>query len=162
MDAITVAFTRPAFIQYLNNMSAQSKDGIIIQNIKEKYTYRDKDGGRRFLKPFENIREESKKHLETILVSHKAKNKVVTRNRNKIKRKGKNNFHTKTELTPRGQLHKETVYGRSKEYITKLERIGSSFDVDKINTVGIKKYREALLNRLMEFENDPKKAFTGQ
>ncbi|HZH87494.1 MAG TPA: type II CRISPR RNA-guided endonuclease Cas9 [Brumimicrobium sp.] len=162
MDAITVAFTRPAFIQYLNNMSAQSKDGIIIQNIKEKYTYRDKDGGRKFHKPFENIREEAKKHLESILVSHKAKNKVVTRNKNKIKRKGKNNFHIKTELTPRGQLHKETVYGRSQKYATKLERVGSAFDVEKINTVGKKNYREALLNRLVKFEGNPRKAFTGK
>lgn len=162
MDAITVAFTRPAFIQYLNNMNAQSRKGIIVQNIKEKYTYRDKDGGRKFLKPFENIREESKKHLESILVSHKAKNKVVTRNKNKIKRNGKNNFYIKTELTPRGRLHMETVYGRSKEYITKLEKIGSTFDTDKINTVSTKKYREALENRLMEFEGNPKKAFTGK
>lgn len=162
MDAIAVAFTRPAFIQYLNNMNAQSREGIIIQNIKEKFTYRDKDGGRKFIKPFENIREESKKHLETILVSHKAKNKVVTRNKNRIKRKGRNNFHIKTEFTPRGQLHKETVYGCSQEYATKLEKVGSAFDVEKINTVSNKKHREALLNRLMEFEKNPRKAFTGK
>ena len=161
MDAITVAFTKPAFIQYLNNMNAENKKGIIIQNIKEKYTCRDKEGGRKFVKPFENIREEAKKHLESILVSYKTKNKVVTKNRNKTKKAvGKYNYQ-KT-LTPRGQLHKETIYGSSKEYITKLEKIGGSFDQEKIETVAKKKYRDVLQNRLTEFENDPKKAFTGK
>ena len=162
MDAITVAFTRPSFIQYLNNLNAKSKKGPIIQNIKEKYTYRDKEGGRKFVKPFDKIREEAKNHLESILVSHKAKNKVVTNNKNKIKIKGKNNFKIKTELTPRGQLHKETIYGSAKKYRTKVEKIGGNFDQEKIATVAKKKYRELLLKRLEDFENNPKKAFTGK
>ncbi|MDT0644076.1 type II CRISPR RNA-guided endonuclease Cas9 [Zunongwangia sp. F363] len=162
MDAITVAFTRPVFIQYLNNMNAESIKEGSFYGIKEKYTYRAKEGGRRFVKPFENIREEAKRHLESILVSHKAKNKVVTKNKNKIKIKGKGNFKIKTELTPRGQLHKETIYGNAKKYSTKLEKIGGSFDQDKIATVAKKKYREALQKRLAEFENNPKKAFTGK
>ncbi|WP_423818932.1 type II CRISPR RNA-guided endonuclease Cas9 [Salinimicrobium sp. TIG7-5_MAKvit] len=162
MDAITVAFTKPAYIQYLNNMSGNSDKGGEFYGIKEKYTYRDKEGGRKFVKPFNNIRQEAKKHLESILISHKAKNKVVTKNKNKIKEKGKGNFKIKAELTPRGQLHKETIYGSSKEYTTKLEKVGGTFDKEKINTVAKKKYREALLKRLEEFDNDPKKAFTGK
>ena len=162
MDAITVAFTKPAYIQYLNNMSGDSKKGGEFYGVKEKYTYRDKEGGRKFVKPFNNLRQEAKNHLESILVSHKAKNKVVTNNKNKIKEKGKGNFKIKTELTPRGQLHKETIYGSSKEYTTKLEKIGGAFDIEKINTVAKKKYREVLLKRLEEFNNDPKKAFTGK
>ncbi len=162
MDAITVAFTKPAYIQYLNNMSGDSKKGGEFYGVKEKYTYRDKEGGRKFVKPFNNVRQEAKNHLESILVSHKAKNKVVTNNKNKIKEKGKGNFKIKTELTPRGQLHKETIYGSSKEYITKLEKVGGVFDAEKIYTVAKKKYREALLKRLKEFDDDPKKAFTGK
>lgn len=162
MDAITVAFTRPAFIQYLNNMNAESIQEGSFYGIKKKYTYRSKEGGRRFVKPFETIREDAKRHLESILVSHKAKNKVVTKNKNKIKIKGKGNFKIKTELTPRGQLHKETIYGSAKKYSTKLEKIGGSFDQDKIATVARKKYREALQKRLVEFDNNPKKAFTGK
>ncbi|WZL88911.1 type II CRISPR RNA-guided endonuclease Cas9 [Salinimicrobium sp. 3283s] len=162
MDAITVAFTKPAYIQYLNNMSGNSDKGGEFYGIKEKYTYRDKEGGRKFVKPFNNIRQEAKKHLESILISHKAKNKVVTKNKNKIKEKGKGNFKIKTELTPRGQLHKETIYGSSKEYTTKLEKVGGTFDTEKINTVAKKKHREALLKRLKEFDNDPKKTFTGK
>lgn len=162
MDAITVAFTKPALIQYLNNMNAGSKKGIIVQKIKEKYTYKNERGKRKFIAPFENIREKTKEHLESILVSHKAKNKVTTKNKNKIKVKGKDNFKVKIEETPRGQLHKETVYGKSKYYTTKLEKIGGKFNTEKINQVANKKYCYALLQRLKEFEDDPKKAFTGK
>ena len=162
MDALTVAFTKPAHIQYLNNLNAKSNSNIILQNIEQKYTYRDEKGTRKFYKPFENIREESKKHLAAILISHKAKNKVVTQNKNKIKIKGKGKFKTKTELTPRGQLHKETIYGKSKHPVVKEEKIGSAFTIEKIATVTKKTYRDVLLKRLAEFNNDPKKAFTGK
>lgn len=160
MDAIAVAFTKRAFIQYLNNDSGKSSKGFTIEKIKEKYTFRDKEGGRKFIKPFPTIREESKKHLERILISHKAKNKVVTNNKNKIKVDG--GHLIKKELTPRGQLHKETIYGKSIEYNTKIEKIGSAFDEEKIATVAKKKYRELLLKRLQEFDGDAKKAFTGK
>ena len=162
MDAITVAFTRPAFVQYLNNMSGQSEKGIIAQKIKEKYTYRNKEGGRKFIKPYENIREDAKKHLSEILISHKTKNKVVTRNKNKIKIKGKNNYKIQKTLTPRGQLHKETIYGKSKYYVVKDEKINGTFDQKKIATITNPTYRNVLSERLRENENDPKKAFTGK
>lgn len=162
MDAITVAFSRPAFVQYLNNMNADSEKNPIIYGIKEKYTYRDNIGGRKFKKPFEAIREEAKEHLASILVSHKAKNKVVTLNKNKIKIKGKDKYKTKPEQTPRGQLHKETIYGRSYFPAVKEEKINASFDRGKILTVTKPLYREALLKRLEEYDNDPKRAFSGK
>ena len=162
MDAITVAFTRHAYIQYLNNLNAKSDKAGSIYGTEQKYTYRDEKEKRKFCKPFENIREESKKHLAAILVSHKAKNKVVTKNKNKIKIKGKDHYKVKTELTPRGQLHKETIYGRSNYPVVKEEKIGSAFTTEKIATVANKAYREALSDRLSEFGNDPKKAFAGK
>jgi len=82
-----------------------------VYGIEQKYLYKN-DKNKLLFKPpmpLRQFREEAKKHLESILVSYKAKNKVVTRNKNKIKIKGKNNYKTKIELTPRGQLHKETV-----------------------------------------------------
>jgi CRISPR-associated endonuclease Csn1 len=160
MDAITVAFTKPALIQYINNKSAKSKGNIIISNIEEKFTYRDKDGKRRFVKPAPDIREQSKKALASILVSHKAKNKVVTDNINIFKIKG--GTIKKKQSTPRGQLHLETVYGASKFYETKIETINASFDEQKINTVSNKQQREALLSRFRESGNDSKQAFTGK
>ncbi len=103
---------------------------------------------------------EAKKQLENTLISIKAKNKVATININTTDKK--NGLNKKTQLTPRGQLHLETVYGSIKQYITKEEKVGSGFTVDYISKVAKKSHRDALLQRLNEFDNDPKKAFTGK
>ena len=159
MDAITVAFTKPAYIQYLNTLNAQSKD----KTNKDKYSKhleRDKNNKLRFISPMPNFREEAKKQLENILISYKAKNKVVTKNKNVTKKAGGTNH--KIQLTPRGQLHKETVYGKLQKYATKEEKVGANFTEEYIQKVAKKEYREALLKRLQENGNDPKKAFTGK
>lgn len=178
MDALTVAFTKHSHIQYLNNLNARIgrdklRDGILgaettrrassIYAIEDKELSRDKNKKMRFLPPImpvENFRYEAKKHLEEVLISIKAKNKVTTRNNNRTKSGRK--VIEKEQLTPRGQLHNETVYGNIKQYVTKMERVGSSFDEAKISSVASKQYRELLLKRLQEFNNDPKKAFTGK
>ncbi|WP_348811466.1 type II CRISPR RNA-guided endonuclease Cas9 [Flavobacterium maritimum] len=163
MDAITVAFTKPAYIQYLNNLNARdinNKKGESILGIESKYLKRDKNNKLRFIAPMPNFREEAKKQLESILISYKAKNKVVTKNKNITKMKNGNN--EKIQLTPRGQLHKETVYGKLQQYVTKEEKIGANFTKEYITKVAKKQYREALLNRLAANDNDPKKAFTGK
>ena len=164
MDALTVAFTKPAYIQYLNNLHTRKDKSSSIYGIEQKNLHRDKNGKLIFNPPLPitEFRTESKKHLESILISFKAKNKVVTRNKNKIKIKGKDNYKTKIELTPRGQLHKETIYGKIEKYVTKEEKINAKFDLEKIKSVAKQSYREALLIRLAEFDGDPKKAFTGK
>jgi CRISPR-associated endonuclease Csn1 len=167
MDALTVAFTKRSHIQYLNNLHArgqEDKKGNEIYGIEKKETtvIIDETGNkkRKFNIPIPNFREEAKKHLEHVLISCKAKNKVVTRNINKFKTgRGEKK---KIELTPRGQLHKETVYGRIKQYETKEEKISSKFDAEMIQRVASPEYRTALLNRLSENGNDPKKAFSGK
>ena len=162
MDAITVAFTKPAYIQYLNNLNARTnndKKGNDIIGIENKHLEKDKNNKLRFKKPIENFREVAKKQLESILISYKAKNKVVTNNKNITKKSGGTN--QKIQLTPRGQLHKETVYGKLQQYATKEEKVNANFTEEYINKVAKKEYREALLKRLAENSNDPKKAFTG-
>ena len=163
MDALTIAFTRHSFIQYLNNMNARSDKSSSIYGIEQKELSRDSHGKLRFVPPMplNDFRSEAKKHLEDILVSIKAKNKVMTKNPNKTKcAKGKTK--TTLQLTPRGQLHNETIYGRIRQYATKEERVGSAFNAEKIATVANKRLREALAARLRQFDGDPKKAFTGQ
>ncbi len=167
MDALTVAFTKHSHIQYLNNLNArkiEDKKGKEIYGIEQKETYIeiDENGNRKrkFKPPSNNFRVEAKAHLENIFISFKAKNKVFTKNKNRFKTK--TGEHSKTELTPRGQLHKETVYGRIKQYVTKEERVGVKFDEQTILKVASAKYRIALLKRLQENTNDPKKAFTGK
>ena len=161
MDALTIAFTKPSFIQYLNNLNARSDRSQSIYGIEQKELYRDKHNKLRFNPPIplDEFRSEAKRHLQNILVSIKAKNKVVTRNVNKSK--CKQGFNTKVQLTPRGQLHNETIYGRQQRYAIHEEKVGASFTADKIATVANKKQREALMARLQAYNYDAKKAFTG-
>lgn len=163
MDALAVAFTTRSHIQYLNNESALSKQGKSIRGIRDKIMERDNFGKLKFKPPIpvKDFRAEAKSHLERILVSFKAKNKVTTPNTNRIKTA--NGIIEKIQPTPRGQLHKETIYGTTKQYVTKDNvRVNGAFDKDTISKVAKKKYRDALLRRLNEFGGDPKKAFTGK
>ncbi|MEI8279602.1 MAG: type II CRISPR RNA-guided endonuclease Cas9, partial [Bacteroidota bacterium] len=166
MDALTIAFTKPSHIQYLNNLNARKKEdkyGREVIGIEQKETYMaiDELGNkkRKFKLPIPNFRVDAKNHLENVLVSFKAKNKVATKNKNKYVTK--TGEHTKIELTPRGQLHNQTVYGMLYQYTTKEEKIGARFDEVLIQRVASEKYKIALHKRLMENNNDPKKAFTG-
>ncbi len=162
MDALTVAFTRHSHIQYLNNLNARKnekdKKHNAIIGIENKETTKTENGKRVFNEPIPNFRVVAKQHLENILISHKAKNKVVTQNKNKVK----GSDIIQTALTPRGQLHKETVYGKMQQYATKMVKVGTSFDETIAMKLAKKAYREAVLDRLKEFDNNPKKAFGGK
>ncbi|MFP3598552.1 type II CRISPR RNA-guided endonuclease Cas9 [Chryseobacterium sp. SIMBA_029] len=168
MDALTVAFTTHNHIQYLNYLNARKDEKhkehqniFAIENLITK-VFEKKSGSkeRRLIEPIKNFRINAKKHLDEVLISHKAKNKVVTKNINKVKKKG--SVVLKTELTPRGQLHKETIYGSSKFLKTREEKISGKFDLETINKVQNEKVRNLLLMRFHEFSGDPKKAFTGK
>lgn len=162
MDALTVAFTKRSHIQYLNNLNARSDKSGSIYGIEVKELYRDDKNKLRFNPPMplSLFRKTAKEHLGNTLISIKAKNKVVTQNVNITKKKTGNNQCV--QLTPRGQLHQETIYGSCVQNRVKAEKVGGSFDETKIARVPKKNIREALLNRLAEFGNDPKKAFTGK
>lgn len=162
MDALTIAFTKRSIIQYLNNLNARSDKSGSIYAIEQKELRRDKNGKLRFIAPMapELFRAEVKRQLENVLVSIKAKNKVVTRNVNITKKK--DGYNKKVQFTPRGQLHNETIYGSIQQYVTKVENVGGNFDIGRITKVADKEYREALLIRLSAFDNNPKKAFTGK
>jgi CRISPR-associated endonuclease Csn1 len=161
MDALTIAFTKRSFIQYLNNLNARSDKSGSIYGIEKNELHRDSHNKLRFNPPIplEGFRSQAKEQLENILVSFKSKNKVVTRNTNNSKCKG--DKKSTIQLTPRGQLHNETIYGSIKRYVTKNVKVGSSFDSKTISTVTRKDYREALLARLSQYNENPKKAFTG-
>ena len=159
MDAITIAFTTRGIIQYLNTLSSLGADK---QNVRLRYQYVDEHDKWKFVPPMpiDIFRAEVKRALQGILVSIKSKNKVMTRNTNKIKVGG--GYKSVVQLTPRGQLHKETVYGSIRQYVVQEETVGSKFDEAKIMTVADARYRTALLERLHQYGEDPKKAFTGK
>ena len=110
MDAITVAFTKPSYIQYLNNLNARSDKAGSIYGIEQKELYRDDKNKLKFNPPMplDEFRKQAKEHLANTLISFKAKNKVTTKNKNTTTKKG--GVNTKIVETPRGQLHLETIY----------------------------------------------------
>ncbi len=162
MDALTIAFTKRSHIQYLNNLNARSDKSGSIYGIETKELYRDDKGKLRFKPPIplNDFRAEAKKQLENTLISIKAKNKVATININTTKKES--GYNKKKQLTPRGQLHLETIYGSISQYITREEKIGSNFNEEQILKVAKKSYREALIKRLKQYDDDPKIAFTGK
>lgn len=153
VDALTTAFSRREIVQHINTLHASDEP----VNIYSKF-YK----GQKYLSPIpvDDFRSQAKWHLENILVSIKAKNKVVTKNVNKTKRK--NGVLKKVQLTPRAQLHNETVYGSRIVYTTKEEKVNASFTPEQIARVCKRGFREALMRRLAENGGDPKKAFTGK
>lgn len=168
MDALTVAFTKHNHIQYLNYLNARKNENhklhgniIAIEKVETELKMEDNGNKKRvFKEPIPNFRQVAKEHLENVLISHKAKNKVVTKNKNKTRTK--NGEKIKIELTPRGQLHKETVYGKYHYYESKEEKISAKFDGETINKVANPLYKKLLLERLSANGNDPKKAFSGK
>ncbi len=185
VDALIIAFTKLSYIQYLNNLNARvSRDfgddekgdlrhisisdlpfearQRVVRAIEKAQLTRDDKGKMRFIPPMplDEFRREAKKQIADSLVSIKAKNKVVTQNVNKTKIAG--GGRNKVQLTPRGQLHKETIYGKISRYVTSEEKVGAKFTAEKIATVANQSYREALARRLDEFGGDPQKAFTGK
>jgi CRISPR-associated endonuclease Csn1 len=163
MDALTIAFTKRSFVQYLSNINARSDKSSSIYGIEQKELHRDEKDHKLVFNapmPLNEFRAEARKQLESILVSIKAKNKVVTKNINKAKTK--DGHQNKVQLTPRGALHNETVYGKIQNYEAEYRKVDGKFTEDVILRVSNQKCREALLKRLAEFDNDPKKAFTGK
>ncbi len=163
MDALTIAFTKRSFVQYLSNLNARSDKSSSIYGIEQKELHRDEKDHKLVFNapmPLNEFRAEARKQLESILVSIKAKNKVVTKNINKAKTK--DGHLNKVQLTPRGALHNETVYGKIQNYEAEYRKVDGKFTEDVILRVSNQKCREALLKRLAEFDNDPKKAFTGK
>lgn len=161
MDAITIAFTKPEHIHILNNLSARSgQDAAFRQMFLNETTM---VGTKRIFMPpmpLDILRREVKKHLDATLISIKAKNKVVTRNVNKTKTAS--GERKTVELTPRGALHKEQVYGRRQQYEVFEFPVGAKMTQEIISSVASKKIREALSARLDSFNGDAKKAFTGK
>lgn len=166
MDALTIAFTKHSHIQYLNYLNARKNENhelhktiLRIENLETEWQKDDNGNKKRvFIEPITNFRHKAKEHLENILISHKAKNKVVTKNKNKIT----GSAMPQETLTPRGQLHKETVYGKYSFYTSKEEKVSAKFDADILEKVSNPLFRKALKIRLAANNNDPKKAFTGK
>lgn len=170
MDALTVAFTTHNHIQYLNNLNARRNEShkkhkniyAIENKITKKYKQADGSSKRKFIPPMDNFRTEAKNHIEAILVSIKNKNKVVTSNINTTKADNKTGNNKHLQLTPRGQLHKETVYGKIKRPMAKTKKLNWAFSYEQALLIIDKQQRELVLKHLELFNNNPKLAFSAK
>jgi CRISPR-associated endonuclease Csn1 len=98
IDAITIALTEQAYLQYLSTYNAQRKS-------KE----RGLDSTEKFPLPWIGFDDEVKKVARSILISHKKSNKVLSKISKLVVKNGKR-FQS-IGFAARGQLHKESVFG---------------------------------------------------
>ena len=162
MDALTVAFTTHNHVQYINNFNARRNEKSdlhpIIKNIEKQITTINNNGKRVFVKPLPSFRESAKKHIEAILISFKNKNKVATWNINVTK--GKDGItNKKRQQTPRGQLHKETIYGKSKRVLDKKTKLSKKFTLSDAKLIVDTVIKKAVLKHLESHHNKPEVAF---
>ncbi len=147
VDALVVAFTKQSYIQKLNTLNEQFDDRIAL-----------KEAAWKFPPPWLKFREDSKKALDEILVSFKEKNKVTTRNVNKIKNRKKGKDVVQIVATPRGPLHKETVYGKICRYASRKTPL-KKINQENIQLVCNEEIKILLLDTLQRNEGDYKRAF---
>lgn len=137
MNALAIAFTKPEYIDELNHLNT---GGL--------------HGDHPFDPPMEAFKDAAKKQLDSVLVSIKARNKVVTRNVNTTKKRDGTN--SVVQLTPRGQLHHETLYGRKNGAYTIRKAVTPDLNIEKVIDPYI---RNLLLQRLEACGGDTKIAF---
>jgi CRISPR-associated endonuclease Csn1 len=162
LDALVIAFTKRAHVQYLNTLNARQDPTSQTYALENKYLSRQTNGKLRFNSPIREMRNACKATLESILVSHKSKTKAITKQTNRVQTKNGVLKVTKQQETPRGQLHLETVYAQKKRYKVEEIKLGAALTTEVLPNVVNKAIREALTKRLAENDNDAKKSFTGK
>lgn len=120
VDALVVAFTSRSLIQRLNTLNAHAEDRM---SNAESW---------KVAKPWQPaFREEIKQCVEGILISLKPGKRSAARSKNRYKKKGK--VFEQQVWAPRGELHKESVYGMVQDpNPPQLVKIGKGFDPDTI------------------------------
>ena len=160
IDAITVALTEQGHLQRLSTYHAQN------ENAK-----RGIDSTENFPEPWEGFARDVKKAAEAMFISHKQHNKVLTKISKKVTKNGEK--HRSVGFAARGQLHKETVFGKRQppnhdEAYHIRKPINGLKDKKQIDKVVDDKIRQLILNHLrdncgVDINNDkfsvPKDAF---
>lgn len=170
IDALVVALSNEKFIKRLNDLNkyfqeelAKHKDAIpqsdedtleeaffkLSKENREKIM-KEIESSRRFDSPLEHIVSETKKYLETMIVSQKPKDKLA------VKEDDKGN----KQLKIRAALHQETYYGKTDKRDTKTVAISDLQvkDIPQIIDPVIKKEIEDHRKRY----DSMKEAFTGE
>lgn len=146
VDALTVACTKTKYFQELSKWTENNRNGE----------------SNHFPKPWETFRVEAEQMIGHILVTHRNDNKVTTKISKTIKKDGKK--IKSVGIAARGQLHKETVYGKRTApgmetafHVRKpLEKLNSKAHVDKIVDPRI---HSIIIDRLRELNVDLAKKY---
>lgn len=174
IDALVVACTEQSHIQRLNNLNKELQKWLIEhkEEVKNNFVGSDEElldvflnlskekrekivermpSFRQFIIPWENLGEEVQKHFETMVISHKPKQKLLIQ-------KDKNGQEM---LRIRGSLHEETYYGKNDTYRLPLSKLFGKKDILKFvnGKVVSKAIAEALKEHLKKFK-DVKDAFS--
>jgi CRISPR-associated endonuclease Csn1 len=94
VDALVMACTKVAYVQELSKWNRYNRNSELKQ----------------FPLPWETFRFDAEKAVEKILVSHKKVSNDITIRKHKCEKNGKT--HINVGVAARGQLHKETVFGK--------------------------------------------------
>jgi len=155
IDALVVAATKQGVIQKLNTLNSSLTRDELLAGIEGKV----KEGWqakRSLLEQYIQVNqpfdvETVKKAVSEIIISIKAGKKVATKSINKS--------NGQITLVPRGQLHKEFVYGKIKRYSNAKTALNGRFKLDFVEQIVNAYEKECIKNRLEQYGNDPKKAF---
>jgi CRISPR-associated endonuclease Csn1 len=145
IDAITIACTKRSYLQNLSTMKGKM--------LREEYEKRELS----FPEPWPSFHKDVENAIHHVLVSHKSKNRVITRLSKTIKKDDKKIKIAGTSI--RGALHGESVYGKRRDvygneafHIRKsLIQITKRAQVEKIVDPQVKRLVEqAIIKRWQE------------
>ena len=159
IDALVVASTKQSIIQKLNRLNSDETRKNFLQTIdgKTEHGWQARhsllEEYVRVIRPFNT--KEVKDAVEQILVSLKPGKKVATLGKNTIK--SSQPTSVQKTFTPRGQLHKEQVYGKIRRYAEAKTPLNGRFD--KLDLIANPLEKELVKARLEKFGYDAKKAF---
>jgi len=173
IDALVVALTEQSHIQRLNNLNKyiqeeleKRKDEFKIEkkesesildaffNLDDKRRdeiLRIMESSRKFEMPFPDLIKQVREHLESMVVSHKLKDKLGIKIDEKTKKK---------QIKIRGALHEETYYGKLNGKDTKTIEIGK-LSIKDISKIVDDVLQEEIENHRKSYES-MREAFTGE
>ncbi|MCB0455814.1 MAG: type II CRISPR RNA-guided endonuclease Cas9, partial [Aequorivita sp.] len=110
--------------------------------------------------PWETFRYDAEQAVDSILVSHKKQNNIITIRSHKTEKNGR--VYKNLGVAARGQLHLETVYGQNKncnndEYVYRVDLKRLSFS--QLSNIIDDKLKEVIINQIKKFLTKDEKDF---
>ena len=143
VDALVMACTKISYVQELSKWNRYNRNSELKQ----------------FPLPWETFRFDAEKAVEKILVSHKKVSNDITVRTHKCEKNGKT--HINVGVAARGQLHKETVFGKrtfnGEEAFHVRKAIDTLTTLKQVEKVVDETTRKLILKRIQElggFEKD--------